>query len=244
MFDVVFKASIAKNIEEQDANEDATSIDSSRGIFAISDGASESFDSQSWARLLVSRFIEEPSISVCWVDAARRLYERTSDFGAMSWSRQAAFERGSFATLLGAEWRENLQELEIIAVGDSLAVHLSDADTLESFPYRRAEEFDARPKLLSTLSAANVFVASRAFNTESCVVWPLTKQSIVLMMTDALGHWLLNTAESARSRADLLLAANTEDAFRHLVLEQRRIGAMRVDDTTLLVLGFDGAVAG
>ncbi|KAG0165061.1 hypothetical protein DFQ30_009016 [Apophysomyces sp. BC1015] len=53
-------------------------------------------------------------------------------------------------------------------------------------------------------------------------------------MTDALGQWLLAAPESVRSRSGLLLAANTQPAFFEFVLEQRRLGTMRVDDTTLL----------
>lgn len=245
MLGLVFQASVPKNLSEQDANEDATSVDLDRGIFAISDGASESFDSQAWARLLVARFVEHPAVNPDWVNSARKHYEAGRDFDAMSWSQQAAYERGSFATLLGVEWRDHNHDLEIIAVGDSLAVHLDGPERWDSYPYKRAEQFDDRPRLLSTLAEANAFVASGTFNGESCAVWRVTDQSTVLLMTDALGQWLLAEPDAVRARADLLLAARTQSAFVDFVMEQRRLGAMRVDDTTLLILSIrsEGEIA-
>jgi hypothetical protein len=236
MLDILFHASVPKNLSERDINEDAASYDLDRGIFAISDGASESFDSRSWARLLVSRFIQEPAVNAEWVEAARVRYDVGWDFNAMSWSHQAAFELGSFATLLGAEWREHSHELEIFAVGDSLAVHFDASGQWTSHPYHLAEQFDERPRLLSTKAPANAFVSSGTFNTESCAVWHLTQKSLVFLMTDALGQWLLTEPDSIKSRADLLLSANDEAAFAEFVREQRRLGSMRVDDTTLMVL--------
>jgi hypothetical protein len=55
-------------------------------------------------------------------------------------------------------------------------------------------------------------------------------------MTDALGQWLLTEPDSIKSRANLLLSANDEATFAEFVREQRRLGSMRVDDTTLMVL--------
>lgn len=245
MLSLVFQASVPKNLSEQDANEDATSVDLERGIFAMSDGASESFDSQAWARLLVARFVEHPAVNPDWVDSVRKHYAAGRDFDAMSWSQQAAYERGSFATLLGVGRHENSHDLEIIAVGDSLAVHLDGPERWDSYPYRRAEQFDDRPRLLSTIAGANAFVASGTFNSESGTVWRVTDESTVLLMTDALGQWLLAEPDAVRTRADILLAASTQSAFVDFVIEQRKLGAMRVDDTTLLVLSIrdEGEIA-
>lgn len=243
MLDIKFQASVPKSVAEQEANEDAVAHDLERGIFAVSDGASESFDSCSWAQLLVSRFTEKPAVNGEWLEAARLSYDETWDFDAMSWSQQAAFDRGSFATLLGVEWREHSHELEIFAVGDSLAVHLDESGHWASHPYHRAEQFDERPRLFSTIAQANVFASSDTFNIESCTVWRLTEKSLVLLMTDALGQWLLADPDSVKARADVLLSMGNETTFTEFVLDQRRIGSMRVDDTTLVVLAIDNPIS-
>jgi len=236
MLGINFHASVPKSLSEQEANEDVASFDLGRGVFALADGASESFDSKTWARRLVTRFVEQPAVNAEWVNAARLSYDTDWDFDAMSWSQQAAFDRGSFATLLGVEWREHSRALEVFAVGDSLAVHLDALGEWKSHPYQRAEQFDERPRLLSTKADANAFVGSGTFYSESCVVWHLTEESLVLLMTDALGQWLMTQPDSFDARVQLLLSANNESAFTEFVLEQRRLGAMRIDDTTLVVL--------
>ncbi|WP_175725910.1 protein phosphatase 2C domain-containing protein [Burkholderia ambifaria] len=231
-----FQATVPKVIDEPERNEDAVCIDEDHGVFAVADGASQSFDSRAWARLLVSRFVEQPAVNPEWVDAARQDYDRTWDYDSLSWSEQMAFDRGSFSTLLGCEWREHLSDLEIFAVGDSIAVHLEGSSIVQSYPYTAAHEFDQRPQLLSTRAEANRFVHSPSFNNSSGTVWHLNENSTVLLMTDALGQWLLSQQEGAEFRLGMLLSADTETAFTEVVLSQRSEGALRIDDTSLLVL--------
>ena len=59
---------------------------------ALSDGASESYDSRLWANLLATKFAEDPRFGPEWLDAAVSAYHGEHDFAAMSWSQQLAFE--------------------------------------------------------------------------------------------------------------------------------------------------------
>ncbi|RIJ85175.1 hypothetical protein RSP822_17205 [Ralstonia solanacearum] len=237
-----FQATVPKNVDEPERNEDAIYFDEGRGVFAMADGASESFDSRAWARRLASRFVEQPAINPEWVNAVRESYDLAWDYNSLTWSEQAAFDRGSFATLLGCEWRTDTAELAIFAVGDSVVLQLENAKIARSFPYTTAQEFDRHPLLLSTRAEANEFVHAESFNKSSKTVWPLSEGSVVLLMTDALGQWLLSDQEPVGSRLDMLLAADTEAAFTELVLSQRRERALRLDDTSLLVLSARGQV--
>lgn len=230
-----FQSTVAKVADEPERNEDAVCIDEGRGVFAVADGASESFDSRAWANLLASRFVDLPAVSPEWVSAVRESYDRGWDYNSLGWSEQMAFDRGSFSTLLGCEWREDLADLEIVSVGDSIAVHSEGMKIVRSYPYTSAVEFDERPRLLSTRAEANEFVNAASFSNDSGTVWRLSEGSVVLLMTDALGQWLLSE-DSAGSRLERLLSVNTEAAFTELVLSERREGALRIDDTSLLVL--------
>ena len=59
-----FAESVAKDPERPDLNEDAHSQSLNGNIFSLSDGASESYDSKSWAHLLVNKFIENIPINL------------------------------------------------------------------------------------------------------------------------------------------------------------------------------------
>src|SRR5271157_5084658 len=99
---ILFEGIVPK--ESTDTCEDYYKYDFERGIFALSDGASESYDSKSWSVLITELFIRSPVISDNWMNRASDEYFSQHDRGTMSWSQQAAFDRGSFATLLGIEF--------------------------------------------------------------------------------------------------------------------------------------------
>jgi hypothetical protein len=98
---VSFAASVAKYQQDSRLNEDAFGERASHGVYAVSDGASESFDSRVWSKLLVQLFLRNPHVNERWLRRAVTVYAGLFDREAMSWSAQAAFDRGSFATLTG-----------------------------------------------------------------------------------------------------------------------------------------------
>lgn len=221
-------ASVAKDPVRQDLNEDAFAVGGSR--FALADGASESYDSRTWARLLTEAYVLDQGVGAPWVADKVRTYLDSTDFASLSWSRQAAFERGSFATLLGLELGPDGSEVHVLVIGDSLALHVRDGVILTSFPFQRADQFDARPQLLSTLATANDFVRESDFFTTSSVTWPVQPGDQILLVTDAVGHWLLAREDALAA----LGAVATEEEFEQLVVDQRRGRTMRLDDSTLL----------
>ena len=100
---ILFAGQVPKDLSFPDTNEDAYEIAPDAGKIAMSDGASESYDSRAWARLLACRFVENSQIDHRWLAEAITEYTTRVDYASLSWSKQAAFERGSFATLLGIE---------------------------------------------------------------------------------------------------------------------------------------------
>ena len=135
--------SVAKDSQQSDLNEDAFDKGIDGTTYAVSDGASESYDSRTWARLLVEKFIEDSEFNSEWVVSAQKKYESNVDFQSLSWSKQLAFERGSFATLLGLNFSKNIAN--IFSIGDSLAVHIRQNSYLDSYPFHQPEQFDSRP---------------------------------------------------------------------------------------------------
>jgi hypothetical protein len=221
-------ASVAKDLQRQDLNEDAHAEGTS--CVALTDGASESYDSQTWARLLAAAYVQDQCVGEDWVAGRVRSYLESIDITSLSWSRQAAFERGSFATLLGLKLASNGHAIDVLAVGDSLAVHVRNGVILSSFPFARPEEFDARPRLLSTLATANAFVGEQGFFAGNNITWDVQIGDAILLVTDAVGHWLLSHPEELPK----LLAVSMAEEFTQLVVEQRQTRRMRLDDSTVL----------
>src|SRR5262245_49904494 len=127
---------------EGQRNEDSFQHNSREGICALSDGASISFDSAHWSQILVRRFAQEPNISAEWLSIAIAQFSKLYNRDALPWMQQAAFDRGSFASLLGIRLFGRGNSIDVLAIGDSLAV-LCDGDQIkETFPYRDASQFE------------------------------------------------------------------------------------------------------
>jgi len=227
---------VPKDIERQAFNEDAWAIDQSVTRVAVSDGASESFDSRAWAALLVNAYIADPKFSPEWLASVLGDYLATVDYESLSWSKQAAFDRGSFATLLALEVAPN-NDVEILALGDSVAFHLRGDELLASFPYTSAEEFDARPQLVSTVAAGNAFVTEPGFFGRSTSrTWHVQTGDTILLATDAVSQWALRERLPDQDALNYLCTVTSPEAFESEVLELRRQARIRVDDSTLVRL--------
>lgn len=232
VFRVLFAGSVAKIPEAPNDNEDAYGIDPQRGLLALSDGASESFDPKRWAKILVDHFLAEPDVSLSWLDQAITGYMSGYNREHLSWSGQIAFDRGSFATLLGIYPAEG--GLEVLAIGDTLAVLMDGQEWIDSFPYQGGLDFLHRPLLLGTSKTANIQLLTQD-SASQIINWPISNlvSPVLLCMTDALGAWLL---DNPQERSHTLLAIQDESDFYELVKDQRGKTTLKQDDTTLLML--------
>ena len=167
---------------------------SSKGVFALSDGASISFDSAAWARI--------------------------------------------FSTMLGVRILDENRLIQVLAIGDSLAV-LCDGDRIKcTFPYSTALQFEQSPQLLCTNLAENAFLNNADRSDELYADWTFggLEQPALLCMTDALGQWLLSWKEPDQSAIAILRNIRTQGEFARFVRTERKAGRLRRDDTTLIAL--------
>jgi hypothetical protein len=205
-------------------------------ICAVSDGASVSFDSGPWAAILVRRFTRDPNVSREWIQAAIAEYSAAHDREAMPWMQQAAFDRGSFATLLGVWFLPNWQGVRVFSIGDTILAFIDGGQVVRSIPYVQPDEFDQSPQLLSTNPVENRSLDDEAISQAWQELNIASHDApTLLLMTDALGRWLLDQPDSQRVSA--LLDVRDKQAFRDFVDRERAKGRLRRDDTTLVVIG-------
>jgi hypothetical protein len=213
-----------------DRNEDAYSISRRLRVTALSDGASVSFDSAAWARILVRRYAQHPRFSRAWLADAIADFARLYDRENLPWMQQAAFDRGTFASLLGVSHLGS-GIVRVLAIGDSIAVLCESDHIRSSFPYTTPTQFDARPQLLSTNPAENNFL-----DDIEPIKWNLDEYEdpALLCMTDALGQWVLARRDEEQSPISVLRRIKSIAAFKRFVAAEREAGRLRRDDTTLL----------
>ncbi len=233
-----FFGSVSKHPGDADRNEDAFKWSPERSVVALSDGATESFDSRSWARILVRLFVLKPALSMARLDLAIAAFTRRHAPQSMSWSRQEAFDRGSFATLLGVVFGKKSNEARVMAIGDSAAMLLDGTRLVASLPYTDPDDFQRRPTLLSTRREHNSFLEQPDHGGVSTAVWNLDQidQPRVVCMTDAIAEWFLRRAQEDPCAGEALLGISDISDLETLVVQERDAGRMQVDDSTLLIL--------
>lgn len=209
---------------------------SRKGVHALSDGASVSFDSASWAQILVRRYARNPEVTPQWIGNAIAEFSGLYDRESMPWMKQASFDRGTFASLLGVRVLNEGKHIQVLSIGDTLAV-LCEGDSIRStFPYSEPGEFDQRPQLLCTNPAENAFADAPEFDFHRFADWTFCglERPALLCMTDALGHWLMSHREQELSPVAVLRGIKSSKAFARFVQGERDAGRMRRDDTTLM----------
>jgi hypothetical protein len=217
-------------------NEDAFRFSPRKNTYALSDGASISYDSATWSRIVATRYVQQASISRDWLDGCIAEFNRRYDRNNMPWHQQGAFDRGSFASLLGIRIVPD-KELQIIAIGDSLAVLCDGSRPAGFFPYQTAQQFDDAPILLSSERSKNPIFKEGVLSEDKTCVWSLHLLSNprLYCMTDALGQWLLAHGKETTAAIERLSALQTRRAFERFVFIERDAKRLKRDDTTLLV---------
>jgi hypothetical protein len=214
-------------------NEDRWACSEDMTACAVSDGASVSYDPGPWAEVLVNGFVSGIEPTLGWLDEAAAGYAVHYDRGSMNWMQEGAFDRGSFASLLGVR-SDRQGRLTLTAVGDTTAILLSEDRVVLSFPYQEAESFDASPSLLCSLNVENRrFFEDLDTLPQLCLTTAAQAGDMLLIMTDALGHWALSRPELAFE----LAALSTEIEFKQWVEARWNDGSLRRDDCTLVVMG-------
>ncbi|WP_269514039.1 hypothetical protein [Brevundimonas subvibrioides] len=218
------------------ANEDRYARSLDGRACAISDGASVSFDSGPWAELLAQGFVNGASFTAAWIKSAAITYKAAYNRDALDWMQQGALDRGSFASLLGVRPAQVPGSIEVVVVGDSVLAIIDAGELQHTMPYSRPEQFDASPQLISTSAAENepIFREVEKIQTQVIDLTPYSSPCL-LLVTDALGHWLV----SYPNRAHELTTKLSDQEFEEFVVSERQAGRLRRDDTTLLIMDCD-----
>ncbi len=237
---ILFKAKVPKDPADYQKSEDRYRFNRQKSVFALSDGASQSYNSRLWAALLCQKACAYPEITQKVIQEAINEYHAKHPVEKLSWSQTLAFERGSFATLLTVRKTEN--KYTFCGIGDSVVLICDEnKKELRQFPLTQSWQFDTNPELLSTKEKDNTFLTKETFAEKHCFSYPIgsDEKISILLMTDALGQWCWRAIEEKDERWHCLLAMRgnkDRQKFRELILDCRSRGEIKVDDTTLIHL--------
>ena len=238
--DIKIIGQVPKDDLAPDSNEDSFDFSEQKGIVVISDGASESYDSKTLSKLICSHYLDKQTINQEWIQNLLDAFSAQIDIESLSWSKKAAYKRGSYATLLALKNNSRHNRIILKGIGDSFAVLLDEEEIIETFPYKTSSQFHRHPELISSVYFHNTFITQSNLKKKYKDGWDLESldHPVILCMTDSLGEWMLRNYENKNPKWAELLELNDESALKDLVRREWDLKEMRKDDITLIRIVF------
>ena len=216
--------------------EDAIAFDVHTARFAVTDGATEAFNAQQWARNLADHWVRNESTLTLeefrnWVAAEGRELHDSWNGLTLSWYSEEKARTGSFAAFAGVELdlKTDAPKWNAIALGDTCLLHCRGRELLKSLPLTRSESFNSAPVLVASNSALHEStMPSVVVDSGDC-----ESGDVLLLASDATASWCLQRFENSDFDPDFLSHKDDEELRRFFDAE-RQTGRIRNDDLAIV----------
>jgi hypothetical protein len=221
--------------------EDAISINAGAWRYALADGATEGFDSRSWAQQLVDGWtVADPAPLTSelfrpWVEEqGRRLHASWTD-RALPWYAEEKARQGSYAAFVGLELRTDRDALrwQAIALGDSCMIQRRRAEVFRALPISDSSLFNSAPLLVPSLRSLQESTLAHTTVEEGLA----ERGDVFLLLSDAGAAWYLKLSQERKADAaefDSLLATSDTGALYELFRRERQAKRIINDDIAIL----------
>ena len=235
---------LPKDLGHDNEYQDAYALDAHRGIAAIADGVSSSMFARRWAQILTRAIVEDPGDVLdprdpervdAWLTPRREAWAATIDEATLAWHQKTKLRDGAFSTLLWMSLipadEAGTYHLTAHGIGDCLLLHVRDGESLASFPFDSADQFNQEtPALCSINPAGDPPPPIETFETD-CQVGDL-----IVLCSDAFGAWALAQQESGSPLDWDALWQQSQEDWSSEIQTLRDKGQIRFDDTTVVML--------
>ncbi len=223
--------------------EDAIGINLGARRFAVADGATEGFDSRTWARWLARVWVKSTGTAASVEDFSNFIATLGKSFHArwnhraLPWYAEEKASKGSFAAFAGihfvAETRAARLSWKAMAIGDCCVIHLRRNTICDAFPVDNPEDFNSSPTLIPSLQSAQKPAMSSAVLREGIV----ETGDVFLLCSDAVAAWYLALSRENNNTVNVLqclLELNRRDTLIQLFNDARLAQTIRNDDIAIV----------
>lgn len=238
----IHKFTLSKRGTSPNECEDALGINVADGMFAVADGATEAFDSRTWARLLAKAWVrvnppafEATDFGPLVRDLGIRLRRKWSS-KTLPWYAEEKAEQGSFAAFIGLQINgdETLKNWKAVAIGDCCLIHRHGTTICETFPISSPDEFGNNPRLLPSNASAQASALELLRGAEGRAA----AGDDFLLLSDAVGCWFLKRVQAGETDAvqtfDGLTENDRQEELARFFEVLRDDGAIKNDDITII----------
>jgi len=236
-----------KEMETISGCQDNFSYNEAKNCFAIADGATQSFYSSIWSKLLVDYFCENPQIDKNnwqewleliqqkWLEEVKAELEKAKSGNNFAWIEiYNGLERSKSATstFIGLQFIENQAKISI--VGDSCLFIFQGNQLIQNYLLKKSTNFNDRPGYFGSRSKNNDDYEPKFLDIELKYKQHSDKLYFVLA-TDALAEYIFKYTEQQR---DILTTLLTIQEFENFVKSARQDDTIKMknDDVTLMIL--------
>ena len=220
--------------------QDRYSIGPSKKILALADGTTQSFKSETWAKLITEKFITSPTleknqISELFAIAAKEHENLEFEFSsnpAKASLEKAKKQKGSTATFLGVQILSE-ETFRGIFCGDTNLFKIHKEKEVIAFPFSNIDDLDQNSKFINTQELLQNKFDENAF-VEKEFKW--SSNDKIILATDALSRLILKEPEVINEllrirNFDQLLSFCTDKWDSHQ-MEEDDISAIVVTNNT------------
>jgi len=239
-----------KEMETISGCQDNFSYNEAKNCFAIADGATQSFYSSIWSKLLVDYFCENPQIDKNnwqewlkpiqkeWLERVTAELKTAKSGNNPAWieieNRLNRFESAT-STFIGLQFIENQAKISI--VGDSCLFIFQGDKLIKTYLLQKSADFNNRPGYFGSYPKNNNDYKPEFLDIPLKYEQDSDKLYFVLA-TDALAEYIFKYTEQQRDILTTLLTINSEQEFENFVKSARQDDTIKMknDDVTLMIL--------
>ena len=224
--------------------EDAFACNRSTMRFAVADGATEGFDSASWAQRLATKWVNGTGLLNAedfwtWLKNEGQAHNDSWNRLDLPWYSMEKRRAGSFAAFVGVEIEpgHESQSWKGVALGDSCLVHCRNVTVQTTFPLSNSREFGSAPVLAPSCAEINPHAQSAI----AVQTGEIIDGDKILLLSDATAAWYLRLCEQAdqQTRSDFeVLLDEGETAISDFLELERSKGRLKDDDIAIVCIEF------
>ena len=233
--------------------QDRFSINSDTKSVAVSDGMSQSFFQKIWAENLVDAFVNNYQWNLCgeqckeilkelqgkWLEKVLDRIEEQKHDGTKENiiyrnEKFVAQGKSAGATLVGVRFVDANWYCQVL--GDSCLIEIKDGEIVQICTSQEGDEFDNFPDHFDSNPKQSGKGNAKEFK------GTLETDSVLLLVSDPFSDFLNEQRKkgSVKELVDALLNIGTHEEFEKLVSDWRTVKGMHNDDSTLVVIRYDG----
>lgn len=255
MTPTILKFITHKPAEDPEDCQDSLCAVPERGVFAVADGAGNSFFPREWAECLTSHFASDAERALgrgtftAWLRAAHKDWATIIERMATAPKPPFLVVNGyhgrtaAAATFIGVRLGQPSDggiPWEAIALGDSCLFHARADGKVDKYPLVKSQDFSFDTQALSSYPDKNpvepIFFGSE--NGRGC--HSIVEGDVLILASDALSRWLIRREEMDQPVWGHLLSLETDETFLEFVSQARAEAnePMVNDDVALVVVRF------